>query len=96
MVETYDKNLPNSTGFVSNTMPRPKEPFHLVADRTRRRRLQELQQVVTKELAAPYTVKYLPDTGQIVLTPETRVVVAVPPEPTMEGSGTALGQSRGI
>ena len=65
-------------------MPRPKEPFHLVADSTRRRRLQELQQIVTKELAAPYTVKYLPDTGQIVLTPETRVVVAVLPEPTLE------------
>ena len=79
MVETCDENVPNSTGFVQNTMPRPKEPFHLVADRTQRRRLQELQQVVTKGLAAPYTVKYLPDTGQIVLTPEARVVVAVPP-----------------
>ena len=65
-------------------MPRPKEPFHLVADRTRRRRLQELQEVVTKELAAPYTVKYLPDTGQIVLTPETRIVAIVQPEPTQE------------
>ena len=65
-------------------MPRPKEPFHLLADRTRRRRLQELQEVVTKELAAPYTVKYLPDTGQIVLTPETRIVVTVQPEPTQE------------
>ena len=58
-------------------MPRPKEPFHLVADRTQRRRLHELEQVVTKELAAPYT-------GQIVLTPQTRLVVAVQPEPTME------------
>ena len=89
MVETSDENLPNSTGFVPNTMPRsdgarPKEPFHLVSDRTRRRHLQDLQHVVTKELAAPFTVKYLPDTGQIVLTLETRVVVAVPPEPTME------------
>ena len=84
MVETFDKNLPHSTGFVRNTMPRPKEPFHLVADRTGRRHLQELQQVVTKELAAPYTVKYLPDTGQIVLNPKTRVVVAVLPEPTVE------------
>ena len=65
-------------------MPRPKEPFHWLAGRTQRRRLQDLQQVVTKELAAPYTVKYLPDTGQIVLTPETRVVVTVQPEPTME------------
>ena len=65
-------------------MPRPKEPFHLLADRTRRRRLQELQEVVTKELAAPYTVKYLPDTGQIVLTPERRVVATFQPEPTME------------
>ena len=52
--------------------------------RTQRRRLQELQQVVIKELAAPYTVKYLPDTGQIVLSPERRVVVTVQPEPTME------------
>ena len=77
MVETCDKNLPHSTGFVPNTMPRPKEPFHLVADRKQRRRLQELQQVVTKELAAPCTVKYVPHTGQKVLTPETRVVVAV-------------------
>ena len=89
VVETSDKNLPISTGFVPNTMPRgdgarAEEPFHLVADRTRRRRLEELQQVVTKELAAPYTVKYRPDTGQIVLTPETRVEVAVPAEPTME------------
>ena len=58
MVETCDKNVPNSTGFVPNTMPRPKQPFHLVADRTLRRRLQELQQVVTEELAAPYTVKF--------------------------------------
>ena len=65
-------------------MPRPKEPFHLLADRTRRRRLQELQEVVTKELAAPYTVKYLPDTWQIVLTPETRIVATVQPEPTQE------------
>ena len=84
MVETFDKNVPNSKGFVPNTMPRPKEPVHLVADRTRRGHLQELQQVVTKELAAPYTVKYLPETGQIVLTPKIRVVVAVPPEPTMD------------
>ena len=65
-------------------LPRPKESFPLVADRTQQRRLQELQQVVSKELAAPHTVKYLPDTGQIVLTPETRVVVAVHPEPSME------------
>ena len=72
------------TGLVPHTMPRPKEPFHLLAGRTQRRRLRELQHVVTKELAAPYTVKYLPDTGQIVLTPERRVVVTVQPEPTME------------
>ena len=65
-------------------MPRPKEPFHLLADLTQRRRLQELQEVVTKELTAPYTVKYLPDTGQIVLTPERRVVATFHPEPTME------------
>ena len=77
----------------------------MVAVRTRRRRLQELQQVVTKELATPYTVKYLPDTWQIVLTPETRVVVAVSPEPTLEEKlimavwrircCTSLGRSRG-
>ena len=64
-------------------MPRPKEPFHLLAGWTQRTHLQELQQVVTKELAAPYTVKYLPDTGQIVLTPERRDVATVQPEPTM-------------
>ena len=64
MVETCDKCLPYSTGLVPNTMPRPKEPFHLVADRIQRRRLQERQHVVTKELAAPYTVKYLPDPGK--------------------------------
>ena len=86
MVEACNKCLPHSTGLVPHTMPRPKEPFHLLAGRTQRRRLQEVQEVVTKELAAPYTVKYLsmPDTGQIVLTPETRVVVTVYPEPTME------------
>ena len=65
-------------------MPQPKGPFHLLADRTRWPRLQELQEVVTKELAAPYTVKYLPHTGQIVLTPKTRVVATVQPEPTQE------------
>ena len=65
-------------------MPRARGPFHLLAGRTQRGRLQDLQQVVTKDLAAPYTVKYLPDTGQIVLTPERRGVVTVQPEPTME------------
>ena len=84
MVESCDKCFPHSTGLVPHTMPRPKEPFHLVADRTQQRRLQELQQVVTKELAVPYTVKYLLDTGQIVLTPEAGVVVTVHLEPTME------------
>ena len=89
MVETSDRILCNSTAFVPNTMPRgdgarPKESFCLVADHTRRGRIQELQQFVTKELAAPYTVKYLPDTGQIVLTPDRKVVLAVPPGPTME------------
>ena len=63
---------------------RPKDPFHLVADRTRRRRLQDLQQVVSRELAAPYTVKYLPDTGQIVLIAETRVTQTVQSEPSMQ------------
>ena len=84
MVETCDKCLPHSTGLIPHTMPRPKEPFHLLGRRTQRRRLRELQQVVTKELAAPYTVKYLPDTGRIVLTPKTRVVVTFQSEPTME------------
>ena len=89
MVVTSDTILPISTGFVPHTMlrgdgARPLQPFHLVADRTRRRRPQDLQQVVTKDLAAPYTIKYLLDTGQTVLTPETEVILAVPPEPTME------------
>ena len=44
-----------------------------------------LRQVVTKERAAPYAVKYMPDTGQIVLTPLLYGVVrAVVPEPCME------------
>ena len=37
-----DKCLPHSTGLVPHMMPRPKEPFHLLAGRTQRRRLQEL------------------------------------------------------
>ena len=82
-------NAPLSIGFVPDTMgrddgARPKEPFHLVADCTRRRCLQDLQQGVTKALAAPYIVKYFPDAGQIVLTPETRVVRAIQPDPSME------------
>ena len=36
------------------------------------------------ELAAPYTIKYMPDTGQIVLIPDTRVTRAVQYEPSME------------
>ena len=62
----------------------PKEPFHLVADRTRLRRLQGLKQNVSREFAAPYTIKCLPDTGQMVLTPETRVTRSVQREPSME------------
>ena len=79
-----DNCLPHCTGPVPHTMPRPKEPFHLLAGRTQRRRRQELQQMVTKEVAAPYTVKYVQGTGQIVPAPERRVVVTVQPEPTME------------
>ena len=82
------KILPNSTGFPPHTMPCgdgvwPKEPLHLVADRTRRRRLQDLQKV-SRGLTAPHSVTHLPDTGQIVLTPETRVTRGVQPEPNME------------
>ena len=58
VVEFYDTIRPISTGFVPHTMvradgARPKERFHLVADRTRRRRLRDLQRVATKELVAP-------------------------------------------
>ena len=63
---------------------RPKGPFYLVGDRSRRRRLQDLQQVISKELAALCTAKYLPDTGEIVLTPETRVTWTVDLGPSME------------
>ena len=89
MVETSDSILPISKGFVPGSMghgdgDRPKEPFHLVVDRTQRRRLEDLRQVVTKELASPCTVQYLPKTGQIVLAPQIRVVRAVRPEPTTE------------
>ena len=33
--------------------------------------MQDLEQNVSQEPAAPHTSKYLPDTGQAVLTPET-------------------------
>ena len=83
------KTLPVSIGFPPHTMgrgdeARPQKPFHLVGDCTRRRRLQDLQQVVSRELEAPFTVKYLPDTWQIVLTPERRVTRTVQPGPGME------------
>ena len=74
----------NKTTFHTGAKGWPKEPFHLVANRTPRRHVQDLQHVVSRELAAPYTVKYLPDTGQIVLTPETRVVQTVQREHSME------------
>ena len=83
------KTLPISTGFRAHTTARadgarPRKPFHLITDGARRRRLQDLQQVVSKELATPYTVKYLPHTGQMVLTPETRVTRTLQHELTME------------
>ena len=62
----------------------PKEPFHLVSHPSRGSRLQDLQQLVGKELAAPYAVKHLPDNRQIVLTPETRATRTVQPKPRME------------
>ena len=40
---------------------------------------------VSTSRSRAWTVKYLPDTGQIVLTPETRIVATVQPEPTQEG-----------
>ena len=83
------KILPIFTVFPPHTMgccdrARPKDPFHLVADCTLRRRLQDLRQAVSRELAAPYSVKYLPDTGQTVLTPDTRFTWTVQPDPSME------------
>ena len=56
----------------------------MVGDRTPWWPLQDLQQVLRRELVAPYTVKYLPDTGQIVLTPEIRVTRTVQPERSMD------------
>ena len=90
-VQSYSTILPISTRFTPRTIgrgdgARPKEPFHLVADRTQRMRLQDLHQVVSRELGAPYTIKYVPDTGQIVLTPETRVTHTVQPQPNMDES----------
>ena len=63
---------------------RHKEPFYPVADRTRRRCLQDLQQVVSREFGAPYTLKYLADTGQTLLTLERRGTRTVQFEPNME------------
>ena len=46
-------------------------PFHTVCSLTHiRRGLKSLEEVVWKELGAPYTCQLIPETGQIVLTPE--------------------------
>ena len=46
---------------------------HVKSRQHKARRLQSLEDVVSWELGAPYTVQHLPDTGQIVLTPVARV-----------------------
>ena len=63
---------------------RPKEALHSLCDHSKSRRIQDPQQIVSNELAPPYTAAYLSDTGQIVLTPETRVTRTVDPNPRME------------
>ena len=47
-----------------------RSPFsHIKSRQHKARRLQALEDVVSWELGAPYTVQHLPDTGQIMLTP---------------------------
>ena len=56
-------------------MPRGSEakgrsPFpHIKSRQHKARRLQLLEDVVSRELGAPYMVQHLPDRGQIMLTP---------------------------
>ena len=46
-------------------------PFHTVRSQTDiHRRLKSLEEVVGKELGAPYTCQIIPETRQIVRTPE--------------------------
>ena len=42
-----------------------------LAKKTVEQQLQSLEDVVSRELGAPYTVQHLPDTGQTMLTPMT-------------------------
>ena len=50
---------------------------------TCQQRLKAPEEVVQKELGAPYTCQLLPETGQIVLTPERETTSPAPPsEPT--------------
>ena len=63
------------------TASKAPSPFHIVPSRTHIHRRQiSLEEVVGKELGAPYTCKFIPETGQIVLTPEK--------ESTSPGSAT--------
>ena len=49
----------------------PSGPFHIVRSRTHiNRRLKSLEEVVGQELGAPYTCQLIPQTREIVLTPE--------------------------
>ena len=57
-------------------MPRGSGPkgsttfAHIKSTQHKARQLKSLEDVVTLELGAPYAVQHLPDTDQIVLTPE--------------------------
>ena len=67
-----------SRGTASKTLG----PFHTVCSRTHiHRRLKSLEEVIGKELGAPYTCQHIPEMGQIVLTPEKE---STPLGPTTE------------
>ena len=80
----YDVCLQQCGLFANNTLghrdgARSKMAFRLLTDYSQGRLRQDLQQMVIKELAAPYTVNCLPDTGQITLTPELPFISMCPP-----------------
>ena len=49
-----------------------RSPFpHIKSKQYKARRLSSSEDIVSRELGAPYTVQHLPDIGQIMLTPAT-------------------------
>ena len=58
----------NHPGMYNKIVQRSREN-HVKSRQHKARRYQSLEDVVSRELGAPYTVQHFPDTGQIVLAP---------------------------